>query len=391
MENFIYQIPTKVFFGKGQIKNLGKAIQTFGGSRVLLGYGGGSIKKNGIHKAVLDQLKNRGLEYVELSGIQPNPRLESVEQGIALYREHDCDFILAVGGGSTLDACKAIAAGTTYDGPVMDLLTGKAAPKNAAPLGTILTMAGTGSELDQATVITAGEAHKKLVLKHPELFPRFSILDPEYTFSVPVHHTMAGCADILCHLMEQYLTPDHGARVQDRMNEGLMKVVLEYTSKVQADPEDYEARANIMWASSQALGGFQFVLGKPPFRFPLHTMGHELSSLYDMTHGVTLALLTPAWMRHTMRTAPESTAVFARFARNVFDVREADDAAAAETGIGKLEAFYAAIGMPENLAKAGVEEDKLRYLAEKAVEGGNLGCLTSIGADEAYEILEQAY
>jgi len=394
MNNFIFSIPTTAYFGKGQIKILGEAIKAHGGSKILLAYGGGSIKKNGIYAATIEQLDTAGIAYVELSGIQPNPRVESVEDGIKLYRENACDFILGVGGGSTLDACKAIAAGVKYDGPVTDLFRGESglsAISAAAPLATILTMAGTGSEMDMGGVITVGEDHKKKVVMHPLLFPRFSILDPEYTFTVPEYHSMAGAADILCHLMEQYFTPDVNTRVQDRMNEGLMKVVLEDAPKILANPEDYGARANIMWASSMALAGFQLLLGKPQVPFPLHGIGHELSSKYDMTHGVTLALLTPAWMRHAMSTAPQYLPVFARFARNVLDIRGEHDADVAEKGVRKLQAFYSAIKMPVNLREAGAKGEDLEAIAEKAVESGNLGILTSIGKDEALQILREAF
>jgi alcohol dehydrogenase YqhD (iron-dependent ADH family) len=394
MENFIYSIPTTAYFGKGQITVLGEALKTRGASRILLAYGGGSIKKNGIYDAVIEQLGRAGLSHVELGGIMPNPRVESVEEGIRLYRENGCDFILAVGGGSTLDACKAIAAGVRHDGPVTDLFvteTGLSNISAAAPLATILTMAGTGSEMDMGAVITVGENHKKEVLMHPLVNPVFSILDPEYTITVPEHHSMAGVADILCHLMEQYFTPDVNTKVQDRMNEGVMKTVLEEAPKILADPANYDARANIMWASSMALAGFQFMLGKPGVPFPLHGMGHELSSLYDMTHGVTLALLTPAWMRHTLETAPKYLPVFARFSRHVLDVMEPDDVKAAEEGIEKLERFYASIRMPANLREAGVKEEDLAILAEKSVERGNLGILTSIGREEALRIFQDAY
>ena len=394
MNNFIYSIPTTAYFGKGQINILGETIKAHGGSRVLLAYGGGSIKQNGIYDAIIEQFDKAGLAHVELSGIQPNPRIESVEEGIALYRERNCDFILAVGGGSTLDACKAIAAGVKYEGPVSDLFvneSGLSDIRAAAPLATILTMAGTGSEMDMGAVITVGADHKKKVLMHPLVNPRFSILDPEYTYTVPAYHSMAGVADILCHLMEQYFTPDAAAKVQDRMNEGLMKAVLEDAPKILADPRDYDARANIMWASSMALAGFQLLLVKPMFAFPLHGMGHELSSRYDMTHGVTLALVTPAWMRHTMSAAPEYLPIFARFARNVMEVREEDDAKAAEAGVRQLEKFYAAIQMPANLREAGVKEEDLETIAGKAVENGNLGILTSIGKDEALHILQAAF
>lgn len=394
MDNFIYSIPTTAYFGKGQISILGETLKAHGASKILLAYGGGSIKKNGIYNAVIEQLTKAGISHVELSGIMPNPRVESAEEGIRIYIENGCDFILAVGGGSTLDACKAIAAGVKHDGPVTDLFvneSGLSDIKAAAPLATILTMAGTGSEMDMGAVITVGEDHKKMVLLHPLVNPVFSILDPEYTFTVPEYHSMAGVADILCHLMEQYFTPDTKTKVQDRMNEGVMKVVLEDAGKILADPKDYDARANIMWASSMALAGFQFMLGKPGFSFPLHGMGHELSSKYDMTHGVTLALLTPSWMRHTMRTAPEHMPVFAQFARNVFDIREDDDPKAAEEGVKKLEEFYSSIKMPENLRSAGVSEEDLDFMAEKAVENGNLGILTSIGKKEALQIMQDAF
>jgi len=394
MDNFIYSIPTTAYFGKGKITILGETIKAHGGSKVLLAYGGGSIKKNGIYEAILEQFGKAGLAHVELSGIQPNPRVESVEEGIGIYRKNGCDFILAVGGGSTLDACKAIAAGVKYDGPVSDLFVGESGVSNisaVAPLATILTMAGTGSEMDMGGVITVGEDHKKKVIMHPLLNPKFSILDPEYTYTVPENHSMAGVADILCHLMEQYFTPDVAAKVQDRMNEGVMKVVLEDAPKILANPRDYDARANIMWASSMALAGFQLLLGKPMFPFPLHGIGHELSSKYDMTHGVTLALITPAWMRHAMSTAPQCLSIFAKFARNVMEVRENDNAEAAEAGIKKLEAFYSTIKMPANLREAGVKEEDLEAIAEKAVENGNLGILTSIGKDEALHILRAAF
>jgi alcohol dehydrogenase YqhD (iron-dependent ADH family) len=395
MNNFIFSIPTTAYFGKGQINILGETIKTHGGSKVLLAYGGGSIKLNGIYDTILEQFGKAGLAFVELNGIQPNPRIESVEEGITIYRNNGCDFILAVGGGSTLDACKAIAAGVKYDGPVIDLFVDESGISSkitaVAPLATILTMAGTGSELDMGGVITVGEDHKKMVIMHPLLNPKFSILDPEYTYTVPEHHSMAGVADILCHLMEQYFTPDVAATVQDRMNEGVMKAVLEEAPKILVNPQDYDSRANIMWASSMALAGFQFVLGKPGFPFPLHGMGHELSSMYDMTHGVTLALLTPSWMRHTISTAPQQLPIFAQFARNVMGVSEKDDTIAAEAGIEALEAFYAAINMPANLREAGVKEEDLEVMAEKAVENGNLGILTSIGKGEALQIMRMAF
>lgn len=391
MENFIFNIPTIAYVGKGQISNLGVGIKQFGGTKVLLAYGGGSIKTNGIYDAVINEFKKAQIEFVEISGIKPNPPIEDVYKGIKLYKENSCDFIVAVGGGSALDASKAMAAGVKYDGDVFDLISGKVAVSEASPLATVLTMAGTGSEMDMGGVITVGAVHKKYAILHPLLNPKFSILDPEYTFTVNEHHSMAGCSDILSHLMEQYLRSDINCDVSDRMNEGVMKVVIDNALIIKKEPTNYIARANIMWASSMALAGFQFMSGKKFGAFPVHALGHELSSLYDMTHGITLALITPSWMRFNMKKSPQFTSMFARFARNVFGVIESDDKKAAEMGIESLIKFYEEIGMPKNMKEAGVEEDKLEYLASQATEFGDIGTMTSITKYEALEIYKMAW
>lgn len=391
MENFIFNIPTVAYVGKGQISNLGSSIKQFGGSKVLLAYGGGSIKTNGIYDAVISEFEKNKIEFVEISGIKPNPPIEDVYKGIKLFKENSCDFILAVGGGSALDAAKAMAAGVKYNGDVFDLISGEIPVGDAAPLATVLTMAGTGSEMDMGGVITVGAVHKKYAILHPLLNPKFSILDPEYTFTVNEHHSMAGCSDILSHLMEQYLRPDINCDVSDRMNEGVMKVVIEHAPKIKENPNDYIARANIMWASSMALAGFQFMSGKKFGAFPVHSLGHELSSYNDMTHGITLALITPSWMRFTIKKAPNFLPMFARFARNVFGVIESDDKKAAEMGIEALENFYKVIGMPKNMREAGVEEDKLEYLSAQATEFGDIGTMTSITKNEALEIYKMAW
>jgi alcohol dehydrogenase YqhD (iron-dependent ADH family) len=392
MDNFTYYIPTKVYFGKNQIQNLALAIKENNGNKVLLVYGGGSIKRNGIYQAVIDELEKGKIEYAEFCGIRPNPLVEDINEAIELYKNNKLDFILGVGGGSVIDSCKAIAAGVCYDGNIMDLMgDAKGEIKKAAPLGSVLTLAGTGSELDMGGVITAGKDHKKYVIKHPLLFPKFSILDPTYTYSVPEKHSMAGCFDAFSHLMELYFDVGTSTEVQDRMNEGVMKVIIKNAPLILENPEDYDARANIMWASSMALAGFQFGLGKSTSSFSVHAMGHELSSLYDMTHGVTLALITPAWMRYTIKNAPEHVQMFATFARNVFGVETKDDFDAAEEGVSKLSDFIQTLKMPKNLKEAGVEKDKLDYLAEKSAEFGDIGALCKIEKNEALKIFEMAY
>ncbi|PKQ65224.1 iron-containing alcohol dehydrogenase [Labilibaculum manganireducens] len=393
MENFSFYVPTTIHFGKGQIENLSSSIKQFGGSKVLLAYGGGSIKKNGIYDAVTNELKKADIDFVDCDGIKPNPPVSDVRKGIQIYRENSCDFILAVGGGSTIDAAKAIAAGVCYDGDVMDLMAGGHGEINAAaPLASVLTMAGTGSELDMGGVITGEKNHKKHTIMHPFLYPKFSILDPTYTFSVPEKHSMAGCFDALDHLLECYFVAgSETTDVQNMMNEGVMRSIIKNAPKVLANPEDYDARANIMWASSMALAGFQFVAGKKGSKWPMHGMGHELSSLYDMTHGVTLALIAPSYLAYTLEKAPQYTWLFANFARNVFGVSEADDATAAKLGIGKVKEFADRINMPKNLKEAGVEESKLEYLAEKATEWGSLTALCEINKDDTLEIFRRAF
>ncbi len=278
MDNFIFYIPTKVYFGKGEICNLGNAIKEAGSSRVLFVYGEGSIKRNGIYKQVVGQLELNNIDFIELAGIRPNPGVESVMEGVRLCRENNIDLVLAVGGGSTADASKAIAAAASYDGDVMDLLKYKVEVQNTLKIGVVMTFAGTGSEMDCGCVISAGEAKKKHILVHESLFPSFSILDPEYTFSVSREQTAAGVADVLSHLMEQYFHPESGTDVQDGMNEGIMKAVIKHGPIAVNEPENYESRAIIFWASSMALAGFQFRLGKSPFKYPVHYLGHELSS-----------------------------------------------------------------------------------------------------------------
>jgi hypothetical protein len=359
----------------------------------MLAYGGGSIKKNGIYETVTSELNNAGIPYVDCDGIKPNPPVDDVNKGIKLYRDNDCDFILAIGGGSTIDAAKAMAAGVCFDGDVMDLMAdGNGEIKAAAPLAAVLTMAGTGSELDMGGVITGEKNHKKHTIMHPLLYPKFSILDPSYTFTVPEKHSMAGCFDALDHLIECYFIPgSESTDVQNMMNEGLMRSIIKNAPLILENPEDYNARANIMWASSMALASFQFAAGKKGSNWPMHAMGHELSSLYDMTHGITLALITPAYLAFSLENAPEYTWLFANFARNVFGVIESDDAVAAKLGIEKVKEFTLKIKMPNNLKDAGVDEDKLEYLAERATEWGNVGPLCKIGKSEAFEIYRIAY
>ncbi|MFV0522067.1 MAG: iron-containing alcohol dehydrogenase [Mangrovibacterium sp.] len=393
MKNFSFYVPTTVHFGKGQVEKLAASIKQFGGSKVLLVYGGGSIKKNGIYDAVISELIKADISYVDCAGIRPNPPVADVRRGIEIYKKNNCDFILAVGGGSTIDASKAMAAGVCYAGNVMDLMAdGKGEIIAAAPLASVLTMAGTGSELDMGGVITSEVNHKKHTIMHPLLYPKFSILDPTYTFTVPEIHAMAGCFDAFNHLLECYfVVGSENTDVQNMMNEGLMRAIVKNAPKILANPEDYDARANIMWASSMALASFQFSLGKEETSWPIHRMGHELSSLYNMTHGITLALLTSSYLAYMLEKVPKYDWLYANFARNVFGVQEENDTIAAKLGIEKVKEFICSINMPNSLKEVGVEEDKLEYLAEKTVEWENVGALGELDKEDILEIFKRAY
>jgi len=387
MLNFNIQIPTRILFGKGKIAELGKEIAGYG-KRVLLVYGGGSIKRSGLYNRISEILADAGITMVELSGVQPNPRITSVREGVKLCRENGVDLVLAVGGGSTIDCAKIIAAGVRYQGDPWDFFTRKARIGEALPLGTVLTLSATGSEMNQFAVISNEEAGQKLGTGGASLVPRFSICDPTYTFSVPADQTAAGTADIMSHIFEQYFSPTPGCFVQDRMAEALLKTCIKYGPIAIAEPENYEARANLMWTSTLALNGL-LSTGKMT-DWAVHDMEHVISALYDVTHGLGLAILTPHWMRHILskRTAPK----LAEYARNVWEVDEADDLAAASIGIEKTASFFCSLGLADNLQAVGVEESRLEEMADQATAGrGPLGAFGQLTRDDVLQIFKAAY
>lgn len=364
MNNFIYDIPTKVYFGEGQIAHLPELIRTCG-KRVLLVYGGGSIKKSGLYDTIIGLLKENGIESQELSGVQSNPKIESVRQGIQIVREHQLDCVLAVGGGSTLDCSKAICAGVKYDGDPWELVLDRTKVKACLPLITILTMAATGSEMDNIAVISNPETQDKKGFSSYGMFPKFSILDPTYTYSVPALQTAAGTADIMSHIMESYFDQVRDASVQDGISEALLKTCIESAPIALKKPNDYQARANLMWAASLAINGLNS-LGKNR-AWTCHPLEHVLSAYYDITHGVGLAILTPRWMKHVLNE--QTVDVFARFALHVWNVDpQLDCWAAAEEGIARLYEFFVSLGLPMTLREVGIDESRLEEMAEKAAE-----------------------
>ena len=303
MLDFNIHFPTRIRFGRGKIENLGQEILAWG-DKVLLVYGGGSIKRSGLYDQVLQIFKDNSITHVELSGVQPNPRISSVRQGVELCKKHEVHLVLAVGGGSTIDCAKIIAAGAGYDGDAWDFFTRKAKINYALPIGTVLTLAATGSEMNANAVISNDDTKEKLGTGSPVLIPRFSILDPEYSFTVPPEQTASGTVDIMSHIFEQYFSLTPETFIQDRLAEAMLKTCIHYGPIAIAQPDNYEARANLMWTGSLALNGL-LGAGKRT-DWATHDIEHEISALYDVTHGLGLAVLTPYWMQYVLdeQTAP---------------------------------------------------------------------------------------
>lgn len=386
MKNFNFDSVTKILFGKGKVAEIIPEIKAKG-SKVLLAYGGGSIKKIGLYNQIVDLLKSNGIEFAELGGIQPNPRISSVREGVRLCREHKLDFILAVGGGSVLDCCKAIAAGVPYKGDAWDFMMQRARIENPLPIGTILTLAATGSEMNGSAVISNDETLEKRAMWSNSLRPVFSVLDPTYTYSVNKWHTAAGVTDILSHIFELYFTPDAGTFVQDAIAEALMRTCVQYGHAALNEPDNYEARANLMWASTLALNG-TIATGKASGDWSSHGIEHELSAIYDLTHGAGLAIVFPNWMEYVL---DESNAwKFAQMGRNVWGVVAKDDMTAAKEAISAVRNYFASLGMPTRLSEVNIPADHFEEMGQKACIFGDLGMLKKLNASDVVNILKKS-
>ena len=371
INDFIYNIPTKIYFGRDQLRHLGDELKKYG-TRVLMTYGGGSIKRVGLYDRVVKEIKNAGLELFELNGIEPNPRIESVRKGAQLCKEHHIDVLLAVGGGSTIDATKIMAAGACVEHDPWDFMDlNKRAPiTKALPIVSILTLAATGSEMDTAAVISNPETQDKLGRLDPNLLPKASFLDPTNTFSVSAYQTACGSADMLSHLFEVYFTTDDDLYMLDCVMEGLMKTIIRFAPVAMREPENYEARANLMWASSWAINGF--INGGKRKAWSCHPMEHELSAIYDITHGLGLAILTPRWMEYCLDDTTVSK--YVQFGVNVFGI---DPALApmdiAHQAIAKLSDFlFNTLQLKRTFPEVGIDRTHFSVMAKKAVNGGTL-------------------
>ena len=388
MQNFFYSIPTKVAFGKGEIKNLPQYVKEFGDS-VLLVYGGGSIKRNGLYDKVVSLLEENNIKHEELSGVEPNPRLTTVKKGIKLCRSNNVDVILPIGGGSTIDCAKGIAAGFYYEGDPWDLVQDGSLIKKALPLITISTISATGSEMDYYSVITNEETKQKMDLANEILYPKYSILDPEYTYSVPAYHTAAGTADIMSHIFEVYFNGENETYMQDRVMEALLKTCVKFGPIAYKEPSNYEARANIMWASEWAINGF-IACGKPG-PWPAHSIEHQLSAYYDVTHGHGLAIIVPVLMEYILND--DSVDRFVSYGVNVFDIdKSKPKMEIAKEAISKTKELFMEMGLTMTLREIGINEKTyFKEMADKAAVEGLDECLVPLNADDVYKIYDKCF
>lgn len=387
MNNFNFYSPTFFVFGKERENEAGKYVKRFGGTNVLIHFGGGSVVKSGLLDRVKTSLKAENIRFAELGGVQPNPRSGLVYEGIGICKREKIDFILAVGGGSVIDSAKAIAIGALYDGDFWDFYTGKNIEK-ALPVATILTISAAGSEGSTGSVITHENGMLKRAANGDALRPVFSILNPELTCTLPNYQTACGATDMMAHVMERYFTNTKDVEITDRLCEGILLTIIKETPRALADPSDYESRANIMWAGMVAHNDICGV-GRDQ-DWSSHNMEHELSGLYDVAHGAGLAVMFPAWMKYVMHHDIQR---FAQFAVRVWgcEMDFQNPGNTARQGIEKIEQFFASIGMPVRFSELGAKAEDIPVLVKTMGLGKNtLGSFVKLTEEDVRKIYELA-
>ncbi len=384
MENFIYQNQTKIIFGKDTENQIGEEIKNYS-KKILLHYGKSSIKKSGLYDRVIESLKNSRVEYIELSGVVPNPRLSLVREGIKLCRENNIDFILAVGGGSVIDSAKAIALGVCYEGDVWDFFSKQIQIEKALPVGVILTIPAAGSESSRATVITNEEEGRKIGIGNEILRPKFSILNPTLTITLPDFQTACGVVDMMTHVMERYFTNTKNVDFIDELSEATLRSIIKNCRKVLKEPNNYEYRAEIMWAGAVAHNGF---LGTGREEdWASHEIEHELSAFYDVAHGAGLAVIFPVWMKYVYK---HDTKRFVQFAKNVFGIKEGTDEQIALKGIESTKDFFKEIGLPTTLKELDIDDKNLEEMAKKCVGEDSIGNFLKLNKNDVLKIYKLA-
>lgn len=391
MMNFQYYAPTQVVFGKDTETQVGELIKAQNGTKVLVHYGTGSVKRTGLLDRVCASLNEAGIPYVSLGGAVPNPRLSLVYEGIELAKKEGVNFILAVGGGSAIDSAKAIALGMKYEGDVWDLYLKKSQAKAGTPLGVVLTIAATGSEMSDSTVITNEEGWLKRGLHSALIRPRFAVMNPELTYTLPEYQTMSGCVDIMMHTLERYFSHEMNTELTDYLAEGLLKTVMHAAKILLKDPKNYEARAEVLWAGSLSHNGLTGC-GRTG-DWACHQLEHELGGMFDVAHGAGLSAVWGSWARYVYHS---DVARFAKFAVNVMGIPYdyADPEKTVLDGIEALENFFRSIRMPVSITELGVElgEDQMKELAYKCtyMETRTIGGIQKLGKEDIEKIYRMA-
>ncbi len=386
MNSFTFYNPVKLHFGEDALEKLPKELAQFG-QKVLVVYGGGSIKKNGVYNAVIEKLQEAGKSIFELSGVEPNPRVETARLGIEICKKEGIDLVLAVGGGSVIDCSKLIVAGAKYDGDAWDIVKRKFIVKDALPLGTVLTLAATGSEMNSGSVITNASTEEKFSWGSPAVFPKFSILNPAYTVTVPKNHTVYGIVDMMSHVFEQYFHNATNTPITDEMCEGVLRTVISTVPKLIEDLENVTLRETILLAGTIGLNGFLSIGSQGDWAS--HNIEHAVSAIYDIPHAGGLAILQPHWMRLNVSVNPER---FAGIATRVFGVDATGKTTeeVAHEGIDRLSAFWTSLGAPNRLADYDIDDAKFDQIVEHAMENGPFGNFNKLQEKDVRTILQNA-
>ena len=385
MINFEYVCPTRIIFGKGKENEVGTIIKQYG-KKILLHYGGGSVIRSGLLDRVKTSLTNAGVEFIELGGVQPNPRISLVNEGIKLVKEHNIDFILAVGGGSVIDSAKGIGLGSKYDGDLWDIYLRKATPVDHTPVGVILTIPAAGSEMSTSAVITNEVTMEKRGYNTPFNRPVFSILNPELIYTVPKYHLAAGIVDMFAHVVERYFSNTEIVTVTDNLCLGVMNAIYTCGSKYINDITNYDLAAEVVWAASIAHNGI-LDTGRVT-DWSSHAMEHSLSAYYDISHGGGLAVIIPHWMKYVYKHNPK---IFAKYAIDVFGLEnKGSDEELALKGIERTIEFFESLGLPTKLSAYNIEEEKFEEMAKHACVFGPIGNFVKLNEEDIVKIYQSA-
>ncbi|WP_078555620.1 iron-containing alcohol dehydrogenase [Bacillus alkalicellulosilyticus] len=387
MINFTFHNPTKLIFGKNQLEQLSQEVSQYG-KNVLVVYGGGSIIKNGLYDNVMSELQKVNANVFELAGVEPNPRLTSVHKGVEICRQQNIDLVLAVGGGSVIDAAKAIAVGAKFDGDVWDIIIKKEKATGALPLGTVLTLAATGSEMNANSVITNWETNEKVGWNSPYSYPAFSILDPQFTVTVPEDHTVYGVVDIMSHVLESYFHHQTNTPLQDRFAESILKTVIETAPRLLENLENYEHRETILYCGTMALNGTIQMGSRGDWGS--HNLEHAISAVYDIPHAGGLAIIFPHWLRYSIQERNMDRHVQLAIRVLGVDPEGKTDEEIALEGIDKLSQFWVGLGAPSRLADYDIDDSQLERLADIATKNGSFGNFKKLGKEDVISILKSA-